>query len=120
MVENALRAANTGIGALGIAPLAAQFPVAGMIALERGFIFTSMVLAALTVALIDGRYRSAAAWALVAAGISATGLMHGYRITEAGVVNAYGPSTTWPYVMGYLAIAAVFFVLGRGIFKHEH
>jgi AGZA family xanthine/uracil permease-like MFS transporter len=112
MLENGLRAANSSIGALGLAPLAAQFPVAGMIALERGFIFTSMVLAAVTVALVEGRYRGAAAWALVAAAVSATGLMHGYEISAAGVVNSYGPSTTWPFVIGYCIIAFLFIVFG--------
>jgi len=112
MLDNGLRAANTGIGTLGLAPLAAQFPIAGMIALERGFIFTSMVLAAITVALVEGRFRGAAAWALVAAAVSATGLMHGYEITAAGVVNSYGPSTTWPFVAGYCIIAVLFIVFG--------
>lgn len=112
MLDNGLRAANTGIGTMGLAPLAAQFPIAGMIALERGFIFTSMVLAAITVALVEGRYRGAAAWALVAAAVSATGLMHGYEITAAGVVNSYGPGTTWPFVAGYCIIALLFIVFG--------
>jgi len=112
MIENGLRAAGTSTGAVGLKALAAQLPITGLIALERGFIFTSMVLAALTVALIDGKYRTAVLWALTAAAVSATGLMHGYAITEAGVVNSYGPSTTWPYVIGYTIIAALFFVIG--------
>ena len=41
-------------------------------------------------------------------------------ITEAGVVNVYGPSTTGPFVVGYMVVATIFFVLGRGVFKHEH
>jgi AGZA family xanthine/uracil permease-like MFS transporter len=70
-----------------------------------------MILAALTVALVEGRYRAAAAWAAVAATVSATGLMHGYRVTDAAIVNAYGPATTWPFVAGYLAAALLFLVL---------
>jgi AGZA family xanthine/uracil permease-like MFS transporter len=86
-------------------------PISGLIALERGFIFTSMILAALTVCLIEKHYRQAAVWAMVAAGISATGLMHGYRLAEGAIVNAYGPETTWPFVLGYAGMAVVFFSL---------
>lgn len=108
MVETALRAASASMGAGGFEALAAQMPIAGMVALERGFIFTSMILAAMTVALIDGKFRQAALWALSASAVSATGLMHGYHITPEGIVNAYGPSTTWPFVTGYAIMAALF------------
>lgn len=70
-----------------------QIPIAGLISLERGFIFTSMILAAMTVCLIEKHYRAAAAWAAVAAAISTTGLMHGYTIANGAIVNAYGPAT---------------------------
>ncbi|MBI5696752.1 MAG: NCS2 family permease [Nitrospirae bacterium] len=121
MVESALRAAGTGIGTLGLSPLAAQFPIAGMIALQQGFIFTSMILAAMTVELVEGRFRQAAYWALAASAISATGLMHGYNITEAGIVNAYGPETTWPFVAGYAVMAGLFVALGLTGERHpEH
>jgi AGZA family xanthine/uracil permease-like MFS transporter len=112
MLESGLRASGQTVGAVGLASLAGQLPIAGMIALERGFIFTSMILAALTVALVEGRYRGAAAWAAVAATVSATGLMHGYRVTEAAIVNAYGPATTWPFVAGYSVTAVLFLFLG--------
>jgi AGZA family xanthine/uracil permease-like MFS transporter len=113
MLESGLRGAGQTVGSVGLAALAGQLPIAGMIALERGFIFTSMILAALTVALVEARYRAAAAWAAVAAAVSATGLMHGYHVTDAAIVNAYGPSTTWPFVAGYLVTALFFLVLDR-------
>ena len=89
-----------------------QLPIAGMISLERGFIFTSMILAAMTVCLIERKYRIAAIWAGIAAAVSATGLMHGYEIANGAIINAYGPSHTWPFVLGYCGIAAVFILLG--------
>jgi AGZA family xanthine/uracil permease-like MFS transporter len=92
--------------------LSLQIPIAGLISLERGFIFTSMILAAMTVCLIERHYRAAAAWAAVAAAISATGLMHGYTIANGTIMNAYGPAYTWPFVIGYGGIAVVFFALG--------
>lgn len=117
MLESALRAAGSNVEAVGIAALSQQLPVAGMLALERGFIFTSMILSAMTVCLIEKRYRLAAAWAATAAAISSTGLMHGYRIADGAILNAYGPEYTWPFVLGYSAMAAVFFGLaglGKG------
>lgn len=113
VLEGALRAAGSNVEAVGIKALSLQMPIAGLIALERGFIFTSMILSAMTVCLIDRHYHAAAKWALVAAAISATGLMHGYTIANGAIVNAYGPSHTWPFVLGYAGIAAVFFWLGR-------
>lgn len=52
MLESGLRAAGTNIE-VGIKALSMQMPIAGMISLERGFIFTSMILAAMTVCLIE-------------------------------------------------------------------
>jgi len=113
MLEAGVRGAGTTVGAVGLPALARQLPIAGMIALERGFIFTSMALAATTVALVDGRFRVAATWLCVTAGLAATGIIHGYRVTETAVVNAYGPAATWPFVAGYLVAAALCLALGR-------
>ena len=112
MIEGSLRAAGTQVEAVGIKALSLQLPISGLISLERGFIFTSMILAAMTVCLIEKHYRAATAWALVAAAISATGLMHGYTIANGAIRNAYGPSYTWPFVLGYLGMAAVFYGVG--------
>ena len=51
-------------------------------------------------------------YAATSLAFSATGLMHGYAIANGAIVNAYGPSHTWPFVLGYGGIAVVFLVLG--------
>lgn len=107
MLESGLRAAGTDIGTVGLQKLAAQLPIHGMIALNQGFIFTSMILAAMTASLLDGKHRVAAGWALAAAALSATGIMHGFTMAGPAIVNAYGPATTWPFVTGYLLVAAL-------------
>jgi AGZA family xanthine/uracil permease-like MFS transporter len=111
ILESALRAAGSNIEAVGLQALSVQLPITGLLSLERGFIFTSMILSAMTVCLIETRYRTAALWALTAAAISASGLMHGYQIMQGAVVNAYGPAQTWPFVCGYSGMALVFMVL---------
>lgn len=107
MLENGLRAAGSSIGAVGMEAIAAILPVSGLIALERGFIFTSMILAAFTVALVEKQFRTAAVWAVLAALLAATGVIHGFEIAGPVVVNSYGPSTTWPFVIAYLLVAAI-------------
>src|SRR5262249_28404952 len=49
--------------------------IEGGFALDQGFIFTSMILAAVTVAVIERQFLRAAGWCLVAALLSAVGLM---------------------------------------------
>lgn len=89
----------------------------GAFALEQGFIFASMVLAAVTVCVIERRLLRAAAWCLVAAALSAVGLMHSYAWTagdtviaflgtgEGGVLDFLGRTAPWS--TAYLALGAV-------------
>jgi AGZA family xanthine/uracil permease-like MFS transporter len=78
----------------------------GAFALEQGFIFTAMLLSAATVAVIERRFVQAAAWCLVAAGLSLTGLMHSYAWTPADTVLSLTPA--WSFAGGYALMAAVF------------
>ena len=119
MLESGLRAAQQTVGSIGLEALAAVLPISGMIALERGFIFTSMLLAAMTVCLIDKHYRAASAWAMLAALLSATGMIHGYTITPQAIVNAYGPMAAWPFTVGYLTAALLFWLLGAHAKQRE-
>ena len=52
--------------------------IARRFALEQGFIFTAMILSAVTVHLIERRFVQAALWCLAAAALSTVGLMHDY------------------------------------------
>ena len=113
MAKNGLRAAGAGTpgGVAFDAGLVDAFRasdtwIAGGFALEQGFIFTAMILASATVAVIDGRPRTAAIWMFVACLGTATGLMHGYAYTPADTTLALGPA--WPWVAGYAAMALIF------------
>lgn len=112
MAKNGLRAGGYGTpGGPTFGPeLISRFTASdtwihGAFALEQGFILTSMLLAAMTVAIIEQQFLRAAAWALAGALLSATGLIHAYRFTPADTVAALEPA--WPWVSGYLAIALV-------------
>jgi adenine/guanine/hypoxanthine permease len=115
MAKNGLRAAGVGIpGGPEFTPaLIDRFAqsdtwIHGAFALEQGFIFTSMILAATTVAIIERRFQLAALWCALAAALSATGLMHGYRFTPSDTVVALVPA--WPWAIGYAIMAIAFLV----------
>lgn len=63
--------------------------VHGVIALDRGFLLTSMVWAAVLVFCIERRYLVAAGWSAAAAMLSVTGIMHGYELTPDGAVDVF-------------------------------
>jgi AGZA family xanthine/uracil permease-like MFS transporter len=56
------------------------FLIHGMFILERGFIFTCMVLSALCASLIDRRFAAASFWSLVGAVLTFAGLTHSYQL----------------------------------------
>jgi AGZA family xanthine/uracil permease-like MFS transporter len=112
MAKNALRAAGMGTPENPFTPeLIQQFKLSdtyidGAFALEQGFIFSAMILAAITVYIIERDFRQAAYWSIGAAALSWVGLMHSYRWTIADtVVNlGFGAGTAWAVGYGLLAI----------------
>lgn len=115
IAKNSLRAAGMGTPgglpfseALIPAFLSSDTWIHGIFALEQGFIFAAMILSAATVAILERRFRVAALWCLVAAVLSAVGLMHSYAWTPADTVVSLTPA--WPWVAGYAIMAAIFFL----------
>lgn len=113
MAKNGLRAAGMGTpgGPAFSDTLIEGFAASdtwihGAFALEQGFIFSSMILAAVTVAVIERRFSVAAIWCGVAALLSIAGLMHSYDFTPGDTVIALRPA--WPWAVGYGAMAVAF------------
>lgn len=114
MAKNGLRAA--GMGAPGgsvfseqLIPafLASDTWIHGVFALEQGFIFTAMILATVTVFLIERRFHAAGAWCLAGALLSVLGLLHSYVFTPADTAVSLTPA--WPWAAGYGLMALVCF-----------
>ncbi len=112
MAKNGLRAAGYGApdGPEFSSELAAKFAASdtwidGAFALEQGFIFTSMILAAMTVAIIHRRFFIAAAWSALGGVISMTGLMHSYRYIPGDTALSLTPS--WRFAAAYGLVAAL-------------
>ena len=57
------------------------FLIHGMLVMERGYIFTCMLLAAISAFLIDRRFYTAAVWSAVAAAFAFIGLTHAYQLS---------------------------------------
>jgi AGZA family xanthine/uracil permease-like MFS transporter len=107
MAKNGLRAA--GYGTPGGKPFSEDLVgtfqstsdtwIHGAFALEQGFIFTAMILAAATVGIIERRFVTAGIWCFLAATVSAAGLMHSYQWTFGSTELDLAPA--WPWAIGY-------------------
>jgi AGZA family xanthine/uracil permease-like MFS transporter len=106
MAKEAVRASGGSFAA----PLVAKFQaggtaIGGAFALEQGFIFTAMILSAMTVALIERRFVRAAAWSAAAAVLSLAGLMHSYVLTGSDSTGAFGrPAWSWAAAYGLMTL----------------
>jgi AGZA family xanthine/uracil permease-like MFS transporter len=79
----------------------------GAFSLEQGFLFTSMLLSAAVVGVIERKWVTAAAWCAVAALLSVAGLMHSYQWTLDDTALKLSPA--WPFAIGYGAMSILFF-----------
>lgn len=97
-----------------------DFVLHGMISLQQGYIFTCMILAAISAFLIDRKFVNAAVWSLIGAVCAAIGLTHAYQLSG-NVVDFYfaanqrpSPNAityrSWDVAIGYLLMSVVFFV----------
>ncbi len=97
------------------------FLLHGLIVLERGYIFTCMVLAAVCALLIDRRFYAAAVWCLVGTVVTVLGLSHAYQLSGNNVdfllISARTPEDAMSYhaydiAVGYVLMALVFAAIG--------
>jgi AGZA family xanthine/uracil permease-like MFS transporter len=91
------------LSALGAADIAAS----GMFALEQGSLLISMLWAALTVEIIERHFTRAALWALSGSLLSACGMIHSYRFTQADTTSWLTFNVTSPFVVGYALLAGL-------------
>jgi AGZA family xanthine/uracil permease-like MFS transporter len=113
MVESGLRAAGKSLFDVGLSKFNQEsLAIHGMIALERGFIFTSMILAAIGVALIERKFFRAATWSVAAAFLSAFGIIHAYDLSAGGITSRFGLMAAPEFFAAYLMLAALFAGIG--------
>lgn len=103
ILDTLATAAGTSVQAIGPDNLAkAGLSYPGLRTLGAGSLLTSMILCAITIAMIDLRLRAAAGWAAAAAVLSWVGLVHAHRIGWGEAPQA---------ALGYLMMAGLFLAL---------
>jgi adenine/guanine/hypoxanthine permease len=105
LIETTLTKAGTNL--LEVAPrFGSDLFIHGVLALNQGFMLSSMALSAILVLAIELEFMKAALWALVLAGLSFVGLVHAYRITPGGVVSHFGWAAAPEFALAYAGAAA--------------
>jgi adenine/guanine/hypoxanthine permease len=84
----------------------------GAFALEQGFIFSSMILAGITVYIIERNFYQAGWWSLTAALLSFVGLMHSYQLTATDTIIKLGFGAGNAWSVGYILLSILFFYAG--------
>ena len=87
----------------------ADIYLGGAFALEQGQILSAMLLAAMTVFIIERQFGWAGVCMLVAAGFSWVGLMHSYQWMPSDTVLHPGWGTGGTWAAGYLLLALLFY-----------
>ncbi len=108
---NLLKRGYFGAGTTMSAEVAKGVPIngfMGMAALESGFIFASMILAAISVFLIEREFIKAAFWSLAATALAFFGVIHSYAFVGNETIQVYGWAVGAKFAFGYVCFAAVF------------
>ena len=111
MVESGLRAGGTNLyTAVGKGSFQGIIQINGAISLSQGFIFTSMILSAMSVFVIEREYWRASLWALTASVLSYFGIIHAYSLTNLGIGNKFGFGAATEFAVCY-AIISIFLLI---------
>lgn len=107
-----LQQVETGLGQVGSSLFACNavaggaLPLKGLIGLSQGAILVSMIWSAAIAYIIDQRFLLAAAWLVAGAAASCVGLIHGYELTDKGIVGHLGFLVAPHFAASYLLAAA--------------
>lgn len=91
----------------------------GLISLSQGFLLTSMVWAALTVAILEKRFHVTANWCIVGAFLSALGLIHSYELMGNEILGNYHFPASKEFLLAYIILGVFFYALGFLYGKEE-
>ena len=106
MVESTLRSAGTTLFIIGKDAFANNLAIHGMISLERGFIFTSMILASISVFLIEKKFFNSVYNGHWERHFSLfVGIIHAYELTPGGVASVFRFGAANDFAIGYCSFA---------------
>ncbi len=100
-------ARKAGSSLMDVAPrMGSDLALGGMIALGQGSLLTSMLWAAALAYIVQRRFAPAAAWLAAAAGLSAVGVIHAYKLSSNGVESLIGWWVAPQFTLAYAGGAA--------------
>ncbi|MEM0965658.1 MAG: NCS2 family permease [Verrucomicrobiota bacterium] len=79
--------------------------LSGIFALNAGYLYTCMILASITCAIIDRRFRLGAAWAVAGAVLAGLGFIHSFQFTAVGYQETLGDNPAW----------AIYYLIAAGV-----
>lgn len=85
----------------------------GIFALEQGWLYTSIVMTSVMVAIIDRKFTAMMGWLAAGGGLAFMGIAHNFKILNTDITTKLGPA--WEWVLGYL-LALIMLYLVRLIF----
>ncbi|MFZ4598901.1 MAG: NCS2 family permease [Terrimicrobiaceae bacterium] len=104
LIETTLRVAGSSLSET-LPKFGNELFIHGVIALNQGFLITSMAFAAIVAFAIDRRFTAAATVCFVCSALSAIGLIHAWRLDPSGLTPDFG----WLAAPGF---AAAYFLIG--------
>lgn len=118
LVETTLRVSGMSL-ADALPKFGSSLFIRGVIALNQGFLITSMAFAAIIAFAIDRKFVAAAATCFLCAALSAIGLIHSFAITPDGVAPKFGWLAAPDFAAAYALTGLVLLVLHRTIPKQK-
>jgi AGZA family xanthine/uracil permease-like MFS transporter len=112
LIEHALRVGGVTLNiALADKLTDDNFIIRGIVILSQGYLLISMIFAALMVFIIERKFLKAAQWTFAASAFSFIGIIHAYRLTEAGVQNGFGNSWSPKFGLMYAVVGCILLLL---------
>ena len=111
-IDTTLRVAGTDLFH-SVDKFGSDIAIHGVLALNQGFIISSMIFAAILIHVVERSFKTAAVWCAIAATASFFGLIHAYSINEAGIQNKFGLFAAPDFVVAYLGCAGLLFFLHK-------
>lgn len=118
LINQTLMAAGSSIPA-AYDKLSNTIPLLGIISLERGFIFNSMILATITVFIIDREFEKAAIWSIIASVLSFFGIIHAFKFSSMDILYDFSIYAAPSFVITYTCLAILFFALHMYLKKEK-
>jgi len=100
LIETTLRAAGSPLEKV-LPKFGNELFLRGLLALNQGFLITSMAFAAIVAFAIDRKFLASAVTCFVCAALSAVGLIHAYTITPSGIAPLFGWMVAPDFVIAY-------------------